>query len=170
MAKNGDMNNYLTVRVSVELRTEFVRFCKSQALSPSQAIALFVQYYIRTKDATCCFINDDAQSVASDKSENLAVWLGADDKARFAELAKPNMSILVRGYMRYCIVNGIPEKVLSSDGLCSENRMILQEQVNELQRIREPLLDGAVDDSTARQLANDLSIVCDRLGSVIDTI
>lgn len=170
MAKNSDANNYLTVRVSIELRTEFVRFCKSNGLSPSQAIAMFVQYYIRTKDPTCCFVSDDVQTVDADKSENLAIWLGSNEKAQFSELAKPNMSILVRGYMRHCVAHGIPQKILSFEAICSETRGVLYTQVDRLQDVQKFLAGGNIDDTTAATLANELSGVCDQIGSVIDKI
>lgn len=170
MPKNSDMNNYLAVRVGGELRTEFAKFCKAQDMTPSQVIKMFVHYYIRTKDAQVCFRTDDVLSDNSGKSENLSIWLSAEDRKAFADVAVPNMSTLVRGYMRYCIANGIPAEILSFDSVQSTNREILQMQIDKIKSIETPLSEGSVDAATAKRFADDLNDVCDQINLVIDAI
>ena len=168
--ENNDSMNYLTVRVNTALRTEFDRFCDAQSLTASQVIKLFILYYIRTNDSSVCFMVDAEPSDKTGKTETIAIWLGVEHRKQFADMAVPNMSTLVRGYMRHCIKHGIPQQVLSYQNVSTANREILQEQIDKIQDIKTPLSEGAVDSATAKQFAEQLGTVCDRLEDVMDNI
>lgn len=171
MAKeNNDSMNYLTVRVNAALRTEFDNFCNALRLTASQVIKLFILYYIRTNDASFCFAVDTEPSDKTGKTEVISVWLGVDHRKQFSDMAKPNMSALVRGYMRYCIKHGIPNVVLSYQGVVDSNREVLQEQISVIESIERPLSNGAVDDTTAKQFAETLRGVRHQLNDVMDNI
>lgn len=162
--------SYLTIRVDSGLRTAFAKFCDMHSLTASQVVKLFVLYYIRTQDASFCFKVDANLTDVSDKTETMAIWLGSNHRQAFTDKAVPNMSALIRGYMRYCVVHGIPSEILSYQDARTANREMIQQQVDKLQTIELPLSAGGVDDGTAKQFASELAVVRAKLGDVMDTI
>lgn len=163
--------NYLTVRVDTDLRTEFDKFCNARSLTSSQVIKLFILYYIRTKDSSVCFVMDTGSpDNKSGKTDVISIWLSVEHRKQFADTAVPNMSALVRGYMRHCVKYGIPNQILSYQNTSAVNRDILQEQIAVIFDIEQPLSEGAVDEVTAKQFADRLSTVRNRLGDVMDNI
>lgn len=98
--------NQFTVRVNPELKKDFFDCCKKKGLTGATAINFFVKRFIESGNLP--FALDSDRGYAEDRTLRMAVRMDDETREKFSAACDRYglpMSIVVRGYMDYCVTN-----------------------------------------------------------------
>lgn len=117
MARKDSAEHYLNLRIEPSTKADFSMFCKQNGLAVAKAIRMFVVYFIEVKEAPFCFTDSVLAEKARRDGEvkvKMPVFLGPDLKEQFrvALGVRDGMSGLVRQFMIYCILHGLPDELV----------------------------------------------------------
>lgn len=104
-------NNYLSLRVDVELKEKFYAFCKGIGMNASGAINLLVVKCIK-EERIPFKIENCPNTMISQSSVRISIRMAQETREKFSRICKElgiSMSMIIKMYMIKCInTNAIP--------------------------------------------------------------
>lgn len=100
------MTDYFSLRVNSKLKEDFYAYCKSKGFTAGKAIKLLARQF--AKSGKIPFSLDRNRNYPDDNLIRISIHMDAETRQHFAaaceEYGLP-MSIVVRGFMDYCVTN-----------------------------------------------------------------
>lgn len=100
------MTDYFSLRVNSKLKEDFYAYCKSKGFTAGKAIKLLARQF--AKSGKIPFSLDGNRNYPDDNLIRISIHMDAETRQPFAaaceEYGLP-MSIVVRGFMDYCVTN-----------------------------------------------------------------
>ena len=100
------MSEYLSVRLNKGLKKDFYAFCKKKGISVGTVIKLLAKFIVENGKPPFSVMAD--RSYPDDNTIVIAIRMGAQAKEKFSAACEDfgvPMSIIVRGFMDYCVTN-----------------------------------------------------------------
>lgn len=99
-------SNYLSLRMNKDLKDDFYGFCKSKGFTAGRALKYFSHQFVKAKKLP--FSIDEETKYPEDNFVRCTIYLDHATKQAFSDACDEYglpMSIVVRAYMNYCVVN-----------------------------------------------------------------
>lgn len=100
------MTDYFSLRVNKLLKEDFYKHCKNKGFTAGKAVKLLAKQF--SKNGTIPFSLDGNRKYADDDMIRISIHMDSETREHFAaaceEYGLP-MSIVVRGFMDYCVSN-----------------------------------------------------------------
>ena len=100
------MTDYFSLRINPKLKEDFYKFCKDKGFTAGRAVKLFAKQFV--KSGKIPFSLDGNRTYTDNNVARLSIHMDAETRKEFAaaceEYGLP-MSIVVRGFMDYCVTN-----------------------------------------------------------------
>ena len=98
------MTDYFGLRINKELKEAFYEVCKSKGLTAGKAVKLFVREFSKSGKIPFSLVGN--RTFPDDNLVRISIHMDADTRSAFSvaceEYGLP-MSIVVRGFMDYCV-------------------------------------------------------------------
>lgn len=100
------MTDYFSLRVNPKLKEDFYDFCKSKGFTAGKAIKLLARQF--AKSGKLPFSLDGNRNYADENLTRVSIHMDAETRQHFAAACDDYglpMSIVVRGFMDYCVTH-----------------------------------------------------------------
>lgn len=98
--------DYFSLRVNPQLKEDFYNFCKSKGFTAGKAVKLLAKQF--AKSGTLPFSLGSDRAYVEENSARISIHMDDETRRDFSNACEEYglpMSIIVRGFMDYCVSN-----------------------------------------------------------------
>lgn len=103
---NTAKREYFSLRVNKELKEAFYDFCKRKGLAAGPVIKMFIRRFIKDTEIPFSLYSDS--QFPESHLDRLNIGMDTEMRAAFSDACESideDMSVVVRGFMNYCVNN-----------------------------------------------------------------